>query len=150
MELWRAKSFCEDLCPGILEIDEGSRAAIGALDHDGANLFAKIRSILFRRDSLADVFERRRHVGNRVLIKFGQHYRFGFGNAASNLPCSEDATKAPVLTRLNQECQAAGQRPRPVALTGFGGPHVVQTVSRCGGFAACSADALSRSRWLTL
>jgi hypothetical protein len=76
-----------------LKIDKRAPSLIPAIDQGSSDPLAKFGAVFF--GSLADIFERCRHVGNRALVKFGQHYHFRyrsldsivFSNQLALLPC---------------------------------------------------------------
>jgi len=70
----RLDDLLEHLGAGILKVCQGASAGVAAGHHGIRNALANFVTVLVRRNPFADLFQGCCHVGDGVLVKFGQHF----------------------------------------------------------------------------
>jgi hypothetical protein len=88
----RSDDLVQDPGSGILEIDQGAASGMAASHHGIRNPFANFVAVLVRRNPLANVFQRRGHIGDGVLIKLCEHF-FRIPNSIKGLLKSVKGSK---------------------------------------------------------
>jgi hypothetical protein len=70
----RLDDLVQDPGSGILKIHQGASSGMAASHHGICDPFTNFVVVLVRRNPLADIFQRRGHVGDGVLVEFCQHF----------------------------------------------------------------------------
>jgi hypothetical protein len=71
---WRFYDLTQDLGSGILKVDQRALSCATASHHGIGNALADLVTVLIRWNPLADILQRRRHVGDGVLVELCQHF----------------------------------------------------------------------------